>query len=454
MRTSDAERLRSLLFRQLSRSLRQRWDGRALPMAPDWICPQAVDAIAMPLHRGPLDPASWELQLAVRDGIPGRSLPSAWTLSPSLPPLRLRAVRSAPARAQGGLAPGVRRATAPETEGTATCLLRDRLNPSRHYVLTCGHVLAPDRRVAWGDRVPVSAAGQEYDGLLREWQPAPDLGIAPATIDAGLVELDVAAVGALRQQAGDWIPQRVGHGFGTEREVQILRYDGQPIDGVLKAAWSGRVELPGGAAGHAYLLEDAIGYLASSAMRPGDSGAPVWSREDELLGMHIGAIDAESASGANAVLGRIAPVLDWYCVKAFTREDPATVADQPRPTQKPRLPAPPQGLLLGGDTHERTILAKTLWGEARGEGQAGQQAVACVILNRARRKYRGDSVSAVCRWPSQFSCWNANDPNRALLDRLDPAADAAYATALAVADLALTGRLDDPTRGALHYHAR
>ena len=29
------------------------------------------------------------------------------------------------------------------------------------------------------------------------------------------------------------------------------------------------------------------------------------------------------------------------------------------------------------------VLARTLWAEARGEGQAGMEAVACVILNRA-----------------------------------------------------------------------
>ena len=61
------------------------------------------------------------------------------------------------------------------------------------------------------------------------------------------------------------------------------------------------------------------------------------------------------------------------------------------------------------------VLARTLYGEARGEGLPGIEAVACVILNRvafakARGRYWwGNTVSQVCLKPGQFSCWNAGD---------------------------------------------
>jgi len=59
------------------------------------------------------------------------------------------------------------------------------------------------------------------------------------------------------------------------------------------------------------------------------------------------------------------------------------------------------------------ILFLTLLGEARGEPIEGQVAVANVIMNRA--KLRKQIIKVVCLSPKQFSCWNANDPNRILL---------------------------------------
>ena len=63
-------------------------------------------------------------------------------------------------------------------------------------------------------------------------------------------------------------------------------------------------------------------------------------------------------------------------------------------------------------------LARTLWGEARGEGRAGMEAVASVIMERVRdpRRWPHD-VTGVVRQPLQFSAWNANDVNRPQLLR-------------------------------------
>lgn len=103
-----------------------------------------------------------------------------------------------------------------------------------------------------------------------------------------------------------------------------------------------------------------------------------------------------------------------------------------------------------GDTRE--VLAKTLWGEARGEGELGMIAVACVVLNRAASPgWWGHDVRSVCLKRRQFSCWNSDDPNLSKLLALTTE-DRHYSLALSIADRALSGALADPTNGATHYH--
>lgn len=104
------------------------------------------------------------------------------------------------------------------------------------------------------------------------------------------------------------------------------------------------------------------------------------------------------------------------------------------------------------------ILARTVYGEARGELVAGKEAVAAVIMNRVRRArarrgyWWGDTVEAVCTKPWQFSCWNEGDPNRPKLIAVGPD-NRVFQSCIGVARRAVEGRLDDPTGGATHYHA-
>jgi N-acetylmuramoyl-L-alanine amidase len=108
---------------------------------------------------------------------------------------------------------------------------------------------------------------------------------------------------------------------------------------------------------------------------------------------------------------------------------------------------------------EIDVLARTLWGEARGEGDAGMQAVACVVLNRVAvtqekgTYWWGHNVIQVCQKPYQFSCWNRADTNFRKLQAADET-DLYFATALRIARRALAGTLDDITNGATHYHAK
>src|SRR5512134_3045692 len=64
-----------------------------------------------------------------------------------------------------------------------------------------------------------------------------------------------------------------------------------------------------------------------------------------------------------------------------------------------------------------SVMARTVYGEARGEPHEGRLAVAHVILNRARAGgWFGAGVSEVCL---QFSCWNPGDPNRPRLFQIE-----------------------------------
>jgi|GEM_PF-1301260 N-acetylmuramoyl-L-alanine amidase len=97
------------------------------------------------------------------------------------------------------------------------------------------------------------------------------------------------------------------------------------------------------------------------------------------------------------------------------------------------------------------VLAKTLWGEARGEGLAGMNAVAAVIVNRVKSRRYPSTVKGVCLQPWQFSMWNEDDPNGEHAMSMRPGDSASYDQCLAVARAAIAGRVADPTGGALHY---
>jgi spore germination cell wall hydrolase CwlJ-like protein len=107
---------------------------------------------------------------------------------------------------------------------------------------------------------------------------------------------------------------------------------------------------------------------------------------------------------------------------------------------------------------EADVLARTMWGEARGEGEAGMRAVAAVVMNRvaiakARGGYWwGSGVVGVCQRPYQFSCWNKSDANFRKILAVD-ATEPLFAAVLKMARDYVRGRGEDPTGGATHYHA-
>mgnify|MGYP001162347914 FL=1 len=83
-----------------------------------------------------------------------------------------------------------------------------------------------------------------------------------------------------------------------------------------------------------------------------------------------------------------------------------------------------------GLSDEQKIVAMTILGEARNQGQAGMYAVACVIAERSISWKK--TPKQVCLKKFQFSCWNENDPNRRKLPHLLNTKEGQYAKALAI----------------------
>jgi len=106
---------------------------------------------------------------------------------------------------------------------------------------------------------------------------------------------------------------------------------------------------------------------------------------------------------------------------------------------------------------DRDILARTLWGEARGESLAGQIAVAWTIRNRVNdgndKSWWGEGYTGVCQKPYQFSCWNKTDPNYQFLIGVKVISFRELAQARIAAEQVIDGKVPDPTGGATHYYA-
>jgi spore germination cell wall hydrolase CwlJ-like protein len=107
--------------------------------------------------------------------------------------------------------------------------------------------------------------------------------------------------------------------------------------------------------------------------------------------------------------------------------------------------------------NSRLIVAKTMFGEARGEyakkccGIRSLIAIGNVIMNR--HAVSDKSIEEVCLKPKQFSCWNDNDPNRGLLD--GPLMDnEVFKICLVVAKQIIDNELGDITNGADHYYSK
>jgi len=337
--------------------------------------------------------------------------------------------------------------------GTMTALVRQRQS-NRLYALTAGHVVAAARSAVPGDRIILQDAtsNRGVNGKLEHWTPSFYAGRTHFSVDAGLARLPFEQAQELID-IGLALP--AGTGESRIGEQLFLRTQGMAIP--LQVTGLTTVLLSVGNEGAEMQLVEGLSYMAAIAPTAGDSGAPLWDERERLAAMHVGGELSEGPGNGIAIPIRRA--LDWCGCSVL--ESNAPLLEAPAPLIVPAVPVPapsttpvPSPLAPSAMGSAQLTLARTLWGEARGEGVSGMEAVACVVLNRVRRQtYWGKNVADVCRKPYQFSCWNASDPNSATLMRLVPPSPE-LAGAMPIAARAIAGELADSTAGATHYHAR
>jgi len=100
------------------------------------------------------------------------------------------------------------------------------------------------------------------------------------------------------------------------------------------------------------------------------------------------------------------------------------------------------------------ILARTIYGEARGEPDLGRVAVGWTVRNRAQRY--GSTLSEACLKSVHYSCWNnaaGNDANQLAMLTAD-LGNRSFARCMIAACQVAFGLAVDPTDGATHYHSR
>lgn len=106
------------------------------------------------------------------------------------------------------------------------------------------------------------------------------------------------------------------------------------------------------------------------------------------------------------------------------------------------------------------VLARTIYGEARGElyktngGLSALMGVANVINNRVKQKlWYGATHEDVCMKPYQFSCWNKDNPNYTVIRNVNVKHDKVFQKCLEIAELTANEQWPDLTHGSDHYHA-
>lgn len=111
---------------------------------------------------------------------------------------------------------------------------------------------------------------------------------------------------------------------------------------------------------------------------------------------------------------------------------------------------------LKTDPTQAKCLATMVYGEARGESITGKIAVAFSAINRAKNK----SLCQIVLAPHQYSIFNNNPTLRkvALSSSIVPKQknqidNDSWDDSKLVAELAISGDLTDPTKGATHYIA-
>ena len=98
------------------------------------------------------------------------------------------------------------------------------------------------------------------------------------------------------------------------------------------------------------------------------------------------------------------------------------------------------------DPKQHECLALNIYHEARGERVEGQIAVAQVTINRVKHDEWGSTICEVVYEPKQFS-WTH------LVKDQKPTEGKSWEIAKVIARDVMIGNVEDPTMGAVYYHA-
>lgn len=106
------------------------------------------------------------------------------------------------------------------------------------------------------------------------------------------------------------------------------------------------------------------------------------------------------------------------------------------------------------DDSDTILLARMIYGEARGLSKTEKIAVAHSAVNRLEKRpeYFGDDLKKVLLKHKQYSCFNKNDENRKKMkDPLKYEPEECFKECYDVAYKVLSGEYEDPTDGATYY---
>ena len=217
-------------------------------------------------------------------------------------------------------------------------------------------------------------------------------------------------------------------GSGTESAVRLFqRTNGLTADGIVGSATAAALgmTLTGG-------TSSGGGSTSSGVLKRGGSGADVKTMQQKLKnwGYYSGSVDGIFGSGTESA------------VKLFQRTNGLTADGIVGSATAAAL-----GMTLTGGTSsggsstssDLNLLARVVYGEARGEEYVGQVAVAAVVLNRVKSSSFPNTIAGVVYQAGAFDCVADGQIN------LSP-----DSTAMKAAQDALNGW--DPTYGCLFYY--
>jgi conjugal transfer mating pair stabilization protein TraG len=102
--------------------------------------------------------------------------------------------------------------------------------------------------------------------------------------------------------------------------------------------------------------------------------------------------------------------------------------------------------------YDRDVMIRTIAGEAGRESDAGQAAVAHVIMNRVADPRWGDNPAEVSLQLKQFSAWNSGVGGNSLPAKIEEGS-AEYERIGRIVDGVAAGEIPDVTSGATHYYS-